>query len=1250
MITVQGHGLPNHTASPTLSARGRNEVGIKWDTMNHDDGDTIQELGQSGKRSSQIQGHPSKNGANGSIGLVNRRKRPREVVQSSTLNDSDAAAAADHVDKSTKNDARKSEDMPGRIRRLWHRHDRSIGSSPLASGALNVETDNTNSARNPMFSSPRPGEDKIDIQDKNPIAERYRPSKPDGPLGHDTDPAQLINLALSLSESRRRNFSSATYHSGNDLGVNQRTVSGTSQASGVGGRSPRRHLYQQQLKVEGTSPRPNRRTISTRVPSRISQGTQDQPTSPFAGRSNDIDLIIDASDATLARVERAKEAFELKYEYRRLLQHLPEVPFDHAKLGPDKTDSKKPATYRKIYLGRHYNPLQYVRNRKIRLRERRPNNAEAEGWKDLDRVRNWVNTVIRDKEDDMSPVDPSHLLPSFSSADMNGIHSPVQESKPPASKPPGRPPNDWTFSPWDMLADVYWSYQDDNMRCIEGPSGQKLFSTASADDHIRFSQDSNREPRTSLQGSTATSLANGRKTKHATKLSEDVHGQYATLTTDTETTDQRRRKRWRKGFAKSREPSMSDESDWDEQIRSRPKHQTEREHLDNLILEKQMADILATEGHGHRQEYQSEADNRITKDAHLPSSVDASPQSNDSLTSSPSRPRPHRLKTDIPFLRKQFTPPRASLDDQVLIHGRKLSDDIRSLNPSSPSTAGYLPNITLNSSPPASPNGMAFSPPRPSTSRLRSFRHDRKTEKLKSPVNEYDHAKASQDSQETTERERLPAANDQGSLSKTASYNDTQIPRSSLDEVNSVGHKRHLDISPSKQSLRDTNESDSRLRSFLKGGKMADLVGSQVSRAGDILRRKDRFKVTSEVNSPLSTAGSDIEDGSAFDSTSNNISRVTTNTDGLGGLSRISTRSERPKYHMDNLPSFKSPSERRETSPKSPKASPDRDPIRVQQQLRKQQGRSSRFDRLAPPKIDMRSVSPSPSPPSSRRRKPAPDRDQSRESSSRSRSRLSSHTQLNDMLGIPGQVGTVTKLPPPTGLSNLDPNAHPTSPKSSLEGKRHWSIADRPVSADTEVTRREIARVRTLLLTSGIKANEITRRVNEVPSDPPKLLTRISDMIDTRPLPSVPKAQEHVTAVRLLLASIDLNNRALHDAETHFTGVTVKDIGARISDVDEHINITLTPQVRCLADEADEFSADLASTDTLTVKQLNDNIDLVLRQRRRRSRWMTRGGWAMLEWVVLGTMWMVWFVVVIVRLLKGCGRGAMAMVRWLFLL
>lgn len=1216
--------------------------------MNHDDGDTIQVLGHSGKPSSQIKGHSSKDGANGSIGLVNGRRRPRDVVQSSTLNESDAAVAADQVGKSNRNDAHKSGDMSGRIRRLWHRRDRSIGSSPLASGALNAETATTNSARNPTSSSARPNEDKIDIKDRNPVAEGERPSTRDGPLGYDTDPSQIINLALSLSESRRRNFSSATYHSGKDLGFNQRIASGTSQASGISGRTPRRHLHQQQLRVEGTSPQPNHRTISTRIPSRVSQGTQDQPTSPFTGRVNDFNLIVDTSDATLARVERAKEAFELRYEYRRLLRHLPEVPFDHAKLGPDKRDSKKAAASPNLIFGRHYNPLQYVRNRKVRLRERRPNNAEADGWKDLERVRNWVDTVIRDKEDDISPVDPSHLLPSFNAADADGIHSPDQESKPIPAKPPGRPPNDWTFSPWDMLADVYWSYQDVNLRCIEGPSGQKLYSTANIDVPTRFSQDSNREPRTSLQGSTATRPANGRKTKHATKLSEDIHGRYGTVTTDTETTDQRRRKKWRKGFAKSREPSMSDESDWDEQIRSRPKHQTEREHLDNLILEKQMADILATEGPDHRQEQQSPTDDKITKDEHLPSSVDASPQSNDSLTSSPSRPRPHRLKTDIPFLRKQFTPPRASLDDQVLIHGRKLSDDIRSLNPSSPSTAGYLPNITLNSSPPASPNGMPTSPPRPSTSRLRSFRHDRKSDKLKSPVKEHDHAKASQDSQENTER--LPSVNDRSFLSKTASYNNSQIPRSSLDEVNSADHNRYLDISPSKQSLRDTNESDSRLRNFLKGGKMADLVGSQVSRAGDILRRKDRFKVTSEVNSPLSTAGSDIEDMSAFDSTSNDISRVTTNTDGLGGLSRMSTRSERPKYHMDNLPSFKSPSERRETSPKSPKASPDRDPIRVQQQLRKQQGRSSRFDRLAPPKIDMRSVSPSPSPPSSRRRNPARDRDRSRESSSRSRSRLSSHTQLNDMLGIPGQVGTVTKLPPPTGLSNLDPNAHPTSPKASLEDKRHWSITDCPVSADTEVTRREIARVRTLLLTSGIKANEITRRVNEMPSEPPKLLTRISDMIDTRPLPSVPRTQEHVTAARLLLAAIDANNRALHDAETHFTGVTVKDIGDRISDVDERINITLTPQVRCLADEADEFSAALASTDTLAVKQLNDNIDLVLRWRRRRSRWMTRGGWAMLEWVVLGTMWMVWFVVVLVRLLKGCGRGAMAVVRWLFLL
>ena len=36
------------------------------------------------------------------------------------------------------------------------------------------------------------------------------------------------------------------------------------------------------------------------------------------------------------------------------------------------------------------------------------------------------------------------------------------------------------------------------------------------------------------------------------------------------------------------------------------------------------------------------------------------------------------------------------------------------------------------------------------------------------------------------------------------------------------------------------------------------------------------------------------------------------------------------------------------------------------------------------------------------------------------------------------------------------------------------------------------------------------------------------------------------------------------------------------------------------------------------------------------------------EWALVGVMWWLWFMVVLVRVVMGVGKGAVAAVRWLF--
>jgi hypothetical protein len=44
---------------------------------------------------------------------------------------------------------------------------------------------------------------------------------------------------------------------------------------------------------------------------------------------------------------------------------------------------------------------------------------------------------------------------------------------------------------------------------------------------------------------------------------------------------------------------------------------------------------------------------------------------------------------------------------------------------------------------------------------------------------------------------------------------------------------------------------------------------------------------------------------------------------------------------------------------------------------------------------------------------------------------------------------------------------------------------------------------------------------------------------------------------------------------------------------------------------------------------------------------MRRGMWLGVEWVLVGFMWYVWFVVTILRLVLGAGKAAWTGVRWL---
>ena len=1166
-----------------------------------------------------------------------------------------------------------------------HRQKLSLGSSPLATEVASVnswehtnqneasERDKRSSIRstnrqtirsslnsNHTFAGSATGTDSALLPNGNNIA------------GHDTDPVQIVNLALSLSEGRRRNFSSGGLLIPREVIGARRIISSGHQTLGLpdsgSGPSLRQHLHQQRHMSQHIFPRSGRSTSnkgsrSASLPSHDKQLGDEQPTLvPGYDTGVGDDVIFDASDATYSRAEKARVAIELMYEYRRLLQYLPALPQNPKSKPVMKKGAAKHEIEPSTGLGRPYNPLQYIRNRKVRFRERRSLDAEAAGWKDIDRVRIWVDTVASEREDGVSSIDQHFPLPSLDTVNeqhylADGLQNPsVPLSAGSQNRKVGRPRMDWEFTSWDLLADAHWLNQDDNLDHIEDPSGKKITAGhLHRKDHTpRASFESNRNSmrrsesivREHASPDRVRALAgHSRKdSKDRGRRSLDTYEQGSPLSEDNHSRD--RKSRWRKKLVRGRSSSDSEDSHRERHSNHRRGHHD----LESAALEKQMMDMLAKEV-----EASHPLDQIPVEDTDAKTEPDLKPHGDgtgdrDGKQGAKSRPgTPKRTRTDIPVTERHQISARASLDEERLRYHRMPSDDLDLTAPNSPTVPRFVPSIAINLSPPASPPSAVDPPEKTMTSRMGASRRDRS-----SSINRQATGEDDQDSSGTTDLSRQTTSESQlvYMLRKENPKGPINGLFTSLKSEAAVNKYRTLDGN-SIRSIKNVNGSDSRLRGLFKGGRIAELVGSEVSRVGDMFWKKDNTyasRVTSPASSYAASEESDVDDGDMVGSDSspkNNLSRATTK-DG-GSLSKVSTNSEKPRYYMSNLPSFRSSFNRDEQSLKSTKGSPDHDHITRQQLAQRERGRSTRFDRLAPPKIDMRRISPpsrEPSPVPSQTRG-THDRDSRRSSSSQSDRRVrTADRRLNAMLGVPGKAGTGRA--PPTGLAGLESQPRGSSRRPALKGKRQWSISDQGVSTIRgTVNERDVARVRALLLSSGVKANEIARRAEEVPEKPANFLQELEGMFKG-PIPHVSRSQEPLLAARMLISNIEIATQRLRDDAEQFTHTTIQDLHDQIKSMDEHVTHKLTPLVRASADDADAFSTELATTHTLAVKQLNDTVNTILRRRRRRLRYLRRIGWATVEWTLLGIMWIIWLVVVVVRLVRGIVGGLVQGLRWLF--
>lgn len=236
-----------------------------------------------------------------------------------------------------------------------------------------------------------------------------------------------------------------------------------------------------------------------------------------------------------------------------------------------------------------------------------------------------------------------------------------------------------------------------------------------------------------------------------------------------------------------------------------------------------------------------------------------------------------------------------------------------------------------------------------------------------------------------------------------------------------------------------------------------------------------------------------------------------------------------------------------------------------------------------------------------------------------------------------------------TGLTNADSEL---SRRPSLAGKRHWSISDRAYREQTNrVTTQDIARVRALFLSSGIKAKELCRHAETVPEMPSDFLAQAvsassSSGNGNSGNHSVSRREEFALAGQLLSKRITTTLSAAEHEIQDFRTSGAPALHRRLDELKQKVAEKLTPLVHQSADEADAFTAELSTQQTLAVKQVNDAVDDLLRNRRRTLRFARRAGFTLLEWVLLGLMWGVWFIVVVLRLSKGFVLRVAHGIRW----
>ena len=1005
------------------------------------------------------------------------------------------------------------------------------------------------------------------------------------------------------------------------------------------------------------------------------------------------------SSSTLDRAQKAKEQLELMAQYRRLLHFLPPLtPEASNRSRPTTSDPLSPTISKSSTspfgssqqppLGRPYNPLQYIRNRRVRARERKTIDGETMGFSDVMKVSGWVDEAAASVAN--SPLSgSSSSLPPFPGA--QGLEAdratPSQIPRPATSMgKPKRPRIDWSIDPADMLADAYWLEQNDNKYIIEDRHYNKIFppkqevlrpSSKHANETGKAmitgldpgtSQEKN--PRSSLQldssrppkGETDMSRSGARD--RARQRLHELKGSHR-HSTSIHTHD----------FLRFRKGSFSDSSENEGDRRRRYRSGTLSAN-DTDLLDKQMMEILAQEAHNEQKELSDVPSDKelkvlpegmITPDrVPQPANDGRSPQDSSPALVDTQEKALHALERQT----SPFRPGRPSLEVPGPNYRPSLEFD--SSVPASPDLgpsrtgSSYVPTIGADLSPLSSRPG---SPVRRPFHKVKNIFRDRSRERGSRQEKELKLVTTGEKEKGAESPVELPEESVLTPPISTERPQSLDLPRSKSPaqlappKATAYGHKSQRSMG----SIRFRSDETPGLRSIFKGGAKIDgIIREGVSKVGDFIWRKD-----SERDDSSSSTSSDESD--AEQKSGQAESGVTTQPD-----------AKAPKTYAGTLPLFKSLS------------GTDNDDKAAQGNMlsignsisRSPTPRADRFDKLKPPRIDVGGDPISVSPALLSPRHGGPDIFGSDEST-----RGDVDKRLGDVSKEPGSVAAVTASP-------TDRPEGDTSKALTLRS-REWSLAERGPSSPRRapVSKREVARVRALILSSGIKAIEIARRAQESQPlfAPPYTTTAMTlatmDDGSGQPYPHHQPHNHQKTLVagegmglswtdvqglvaffdenasktsgvnglaltarqadlfpataRVLEDSIERSTTALRASGAEFTSTTGAGLQGRAEALRARLATDLAERTRRCADDADDAARELLATRRLEAKRATDAMDSMLRRRRRRFRWARRAGWLVVEYLLVGLMWYVWFVVMICRVVAGLGHGLWGAVRWL---